>query len=321
MSSMLSEAEAPPAAPPSATGTAQSAGAWLRATRQAQGLHIAALAAQLKVPQSKLEALEGDRFEDLPDMTFARALAKAMCRALKVDAAPVLALLPRGSEAGLDRVSLGLNQPFRERPGREDAAGLDWLKRPLVWSLAGLLLAALLVYTLPAHWLGMPGAGDAATADAPAPAAAVEAPLAETAASAAVPGNPPEPQASATALPAATAPAATTAPATNTPAVTAAAVTAVPAAAPASVAPAPLQAGQVPLRVRASAESWVEISDAKGQVLLSKLMRPGEQAELGVLPPLRLRVGNVSGTEITLRGAAVDLAAQARDNVARLELN
>ena len=305
MSSILSEAEAPPVAVPAQ----QSAGAWLRAARAAQGLHIAALAAQLKVPQAKLEALEADRYQDLPDLTFARALAKAMCRVLKVDAAPVLALLPRGDEAGLDRVSRGLNQPFRERPGREDTVSLDWLKRPLVWAPAGLLLAALLIYLLPTQWLGsLDSLGGAAVEQG----AAVPAEVA--------------PAASADAAPvpaevASSAPAAITAAQTITtvplvaPVVSAAPVAAVSASAPL------LAVGQVPLSIKTSAESWVEVVDAKGQVLFSKLMRPGESAALAAQPPLRLRVGNVSGTEITLRGAAVDLAAQAKDNVARLELN
>lgn len=304
MSSILSEAEAPPLAVPSP----QSAGAWLRAARMAQGLHIAALAAQLKVPQAKLEALEADRYQDLPDLTFARALAKAMCRVLKVDAAPVLALLPRGDEAGLDRVSRGLNQPFRERPGREDTVSLDWLKRPLVWAPAGLLLAALAIYLLPTQWLGsLESLGGAAVEQG----AAVPAETAPAASAEAAP-VPAETTSSASAVIAAAQP------------ITAAPVaSAAPVAAPAAVsASAPVLAvGQVPLSIKTSAESWVEVVDAKGQVLFSKLMRPGESAALAAQPPLRLRVGNVSGTEIMLRGAAVDLAAQAKDNVARLELN
>ncbi|MCU7371477.1 helix-turn-helix domain-containing protein [Paucibacter sp. O1-1] len=300
MSSILSEAEAPPLAVPSP----QSAGAWLRAARMAQGLHIAALAAQLKVPQAKLEALEADRYQDLPDLTFARALAKAMCRVLKVDAAPVLALLPRGDEAGLDRVSRGLNQPFRERPGREDTVSLDWLKRPLVWAPAGLLLAALAIYLLPPQWLGSLDAlgGSEAEQAAIQPAEPAASTVAET---------PPLP-------PAELAPSAAVQPAVvqaAPPVASAAAPVVVPASAPV------LAVGQVPLSIKTSAESWVEVVDTKGQVLFSKLMRPGESAALAAQPPLRLRVGNVSGTEITLRGAAVDLAAQAKDNVARLELN
>lgn len=79
--------------------SAATAGAWLRNARQQRGLHIAALAVMLKVPQAKLEALEADRYDELPDATFARALATAVCRALKIDAGPVLALLPRAAPA------------------------------------------------------------------------------------------------------------------------------------------------------------------------------------------------------------------------------
>ena len=48
------------------------------------------LCASLKVPQAKLEAIEADRYQDLPDPTFVRALALAMCRALKVDPAAAI---------------------------------------------------------------------------------------------------------------------------------------------------------------------------------------------------------------------------------------
>lgn len=126
--------------------SATTAGAWLRNARQQRGLHIAALAVMLKVPQAKLEALEADRFDELPDATFARALATAMCRALKVDPAPVLALLPRTSTSEFD-VPAGLNQPFRERgAGAIDGGVLALLARPVVWGALLLLIAAAAVY-------------------------------------------------------------------------------------------------------------------------------------------------------------------------------
>ena len=56
-------------APPATT-----AGGLLRQARQAQGLHIAALAAAIKVTPRKLELLESDQFDQLPDATFTRAL-------------------------------------------------------------------------------------------------------------------------------------------------------------------------------------------------------------------------------------------------------
>jgi cytoskeleton protein RodZ len=70
------------------------AGAILRSYRSDLGLGIDALASAMRVPVVKLQALEDDRLDALPDAMFARALALAVCRQLKTDASPVLALLP-----------------------------------------------------------------------------------------------------------------------------------------------------------------------------------------------------------------------------------
>jgi len=277
---------------------AQTAGAWLRAARQQRGLHIAALAAMLKVPQAKLEALEADRYQDLPDATFARALAKAMCRVLKVDADPVMGLLPRGGERELD-VSRGLNQPYRERGGREDGLSMAWLQRPMVWGPLLLLMAAALVYLMPSSWL--------VQADSTVPATASSAPALPVAAEPTAVEPAPvflAPAANVTASEALASPAAVLVP---------------PAASAVSAVPV-LTAGQVPLTVRIKTDSWIEVVDARGQTLLSRLLRAGELQELAGQPPLKVTVGNVAGTELTLRGKTVDLSST-KDNVARLELN
>ncbi len=289
MSAILSEAgvsEAPKAA--------LSAGGLLKQARQAKGLHIAALSVQLKVPQSKLEALEADRYQDLPDATFARALATAMCRVLKVDAAPVLAMLPPSSGGTLERVSYGLNQPFRERPTQDEGMSFEALKRPVVWGPLLLLLAALLIYLLPERWTTFGGATPAVS-EASSPLLPLDASASQVAAQPPVLAASPLVAASAAAVPAP-----------------------LPTAAPAVVSAQP---GVAPLGLRASAETWVELTDARGQVVYSKLMRAGEQAELELALPAQLRVGNVAGTELTLRGAPVDLLARSKDNVARIELN
>ena len=96
---------------------APSAGRLLREARERQGLHIAVLAASIKVTPRKLELLEADRFDALPDATFTRALAQTVCRALKIDPAAVLVLLPPPAGHRLEQVGEGLNAPFRERPG------------------------------------------------------------------------------------------------------------------------------------------------------------------------------------------------------------
>jgi cytoskeleton protein RodZ len=85
-------------------------------------------------------------------------------------------------------------------------------------------------------------------------------------------------------------------------------------------APLPVPTTGAVLRVTARTESWVEVADAQGQVLLSRVLRQGEQQEFSGAPPYKVRVGNVSGTGIEWRGSAVDLAARASNNIARLEL-
>jgi len=138
---------------PDEAPAALTAGAMLRQARQARGLHIAALATSIKVSPLKLELLETDRIDELPGATFTRALAQTICRSLKIDAAPVLALLPQPVDRGLEQMSLGLNAPFRERPGRRVPTDLQFLKNPILLAALVLLIAALTVYLLPAHWL------------------------------------------------------------------------------------------------------------------------------------------------------------------------
>ena len=336
--------EATPAADAAATPPA-TAGAALRRAREARGLHIAALAATLKVPQSKLEALEADRYHDLPDATFARALARSMCRVLKIEAEPVLALLPSsGAEAALDRVTPGLNQPFRERSaGQEPVLSADLLKRPAVLGVGVLLVAAIAVYAIPSSWIdpltqrfqsqnetpATPGPGTGtAPAAADAPPVNVEAPNVAasevTSSQAAASVSTLSPQTAGATPPGADSPAAPTAAvpsAKTTEKKPAEAASAAGAQAGQSIVAGASAPGTAPLKIRISAESWIEVVDAKGQVLVSRLLRPGDLVDVNGIAPLRLRVGNVSGTELVFRGQPVDLAARARDNVARLELN
>jgi cytoskeleton protein RodZ len=84
----------------------------------------------------------------------------------------------------------------------------------------------------------------------------------------------------------------------------------------AHVAPAP----NIPLQVVAGADSWVEVVDAHGRTLLSRTVLAGESVGLDGAMPMRIKIGNASGTHLKLRGDNVDLAPWTRDNVARLEV-
>jgi len=292
----------------------RTAGALLRQARQAKGLHIAALAASLKVPQRKLEALEADRHEELLDATFARALAQTMCRSLKVDPAPVLALLPHAVEPPLDRVAQGLNQPFRERPGREEPKTWAWLQRPGPLAAMALLIAAGAVYLAPSSlWSGL-GLGDGLNS----PSAAASEPVfpPATASSGVSLGEPvvelqPAPPA------AAPTPAGLVAAMASTP-LQAAVSTA--NAAPSAVTTAAPAAGSGPLRLSARAQTWVEVRDANDQMLANRTLESGEQLVLDGAVPFKIRIGNAAGAEVQFRGQPVDLSTRAINNVARFEL-
>jgi cytoskeleton protein RodZ len=210
-------------------------------------------------------------------------------------------MLPPSDSGTLEKVSPGLNEPFRERPSQDETLGLDWIRSPVVWAPALLLLAALAVYLLPEGWLQPSPPALVPAAQQPLGTQAVNLP-----ASAAAPADSPS------------APQIRTEPASPS---TAASAPVVQAAVPAPAATAPKPVGASPLLLRAKAQTWIEVTDARGQVQFSRLMQPGEQAELDVALPAQLRVGNVAGTEALLRGASLDLAGRSKDNVARIELN
>lgn len=298
------------------------AGRLLREARQSRGLHLAALASAIKVAPRKLELLESDRLDELPDATFTRALAQTVCRSLKVDAGPVLALLPKGSGYRLEQLGEGLNTPFRERPSNVVESDWTGLSRPAIWAPLLLLMAAAGVYLMPSGWLsgGKPAAEPGAEAAAPSPAdaasasmssmqraetAGVDAAAASPAAPASIPGQGPVVAAGSEPLSGSAGPGSAVADA----GINAAAD----AASGAATSPGML-------RLRARADSWIEVLDARGQSLLSRTVRSGETVDLEGVAPLRVRVGNARDTEIVFRGRALELAPFTRDNLARLEL-
>lgn len=301
------------------------AGGLLRAAREKQGLHLAALATSIKVAPRKLEALEANRLDDLHDAAFARALAKTVCRALKIDPAPVLALLPSGTPPELDRMAGGLNAPYRERAlvQGDRAEWLVALARPAVWGTALLLAAAAAVAFLPADgaagtWWHQMVATVTSSASAPTTAASgASSDAAGTAASA-----PAAPLARVEAPAPAMADTVMSTPASAPPSIVET-VHSVPAGMnepAASGVPGVGGAGGVPLVLRAREETWVEVVDARGAPLLSRMLAAGETVGIDGAPPLKVRVGNAAGTEVAFRGQPVDLLPVTRDNVARLQL-
>jgi cytoskeleton protein RodZ len=283
-----------------ATSAAPSAGALLRAAREKQGLHIAALAAAIKVTPRKLDALENDRWNELPDATFTRALAQTVCRSLKIDPKSVLDLLPPAEVMPMESGANALNEPFSEGSGRAGPGLAGAAIKPMVVAALVLLLAALTIYFVPASWWP-----SGAPPSAPAPVVVVPLP--------ALPSSAAEAAAPVAAEPAPTVPAVVTSPA---PVAASAPRSETVFASPAASSPA--MGGLIQLRTREP--SWVEVRDSGGRVLISRTVLPGEGIGLDGEAPFRLVIGNAAATEVTFRGQPVDLLAVTRDSVARLEL-
>lgn len=301
----------------SAGAMGPTAGVLLRKAREAAGVHIAALAVSLKVPVGKLEALESDNFAALPDAVFARALASSVCRALKIEPAAVLERLPQSQPPRLATDSAGINATFKD-PHAKTAAplGASSSSRTVALAVLALLVGAAVVYFLPSGMLETlrPQASSPTRAEAvaQAPATATEpAPVAEPV-PAPAPAASPEPAPVAAAV-VASAPAPAAAPAVPAPAVSAPGAVAGEAVQPA-VAPSGI------VEFRANGESWVQVRDASGSVTFQRSLKAGETAAASGKPPLSVVVGKVNATEVFVRGAPFDLAAVARENVARFEV-
>ena len=307
-------------------GMSVTAGALLRDAREAAGLHIAALAVALKVPVAKLEALEADNFSALPDMVFVRALASSVCRTLKIDPQAVLALLPQGEGPRLSAGDVGLNAPVKGFAGRSSAAPFKGAgSRSFVWAVGLLLIGAALMMFLPRGLdadlsallkqpetttkIPMPTGNVAQeisvavgaeqrvpSADpAPAPAAAaaaavgvgVELPAGESIKPAGIASHPivlPSVEASA------------------------------PSSAPAADAPSGV------LAFKARSESWIQVRDAAGALVLQRNLAPNELVSVSGVLPLAVVIGRADATEVFVRGKPYDIGPVSRENVARFEV-
>jgi cytoskeleton protein RodZ len=298
-------------------------------------MHIAALAVSLKVPVKKLEALELDRFDLLPDAVFVRALASSVCRSLKLDAAPVLERLPQTSAPKLIYQGAGINTPFRAPGENPRPAMWTQVSKPAVLAGLVLLLGAVVLIFLPVIKDTAKGQGEgegqsvAAETVKPLPAA-----VAMTGNGLVIDSKPviPAEQINET-FPGANAGAAAVAGSSSSLAATE--TTSLPVPAPATGPSAsPSVAGSVAtpaapalqaapagiVTFRAKGESWVEVTDARGTVVLRRTLTAGEVAGASGVLPLAAVVGKADVTQVQVRGQTFDLNSVARDNVARFEV-
>lgn len=287
------------------------AGALLREARQACGMHIAALAVALKVPVSKLEALEADDHTALPDTVFVRALAASVCRTLKIDPVLILSRLPQSESPKLSTNSAGLNAPVKGNFGKHSVMSSSSFSSPssssrsFVLVVLVLLIGAMVLYFYPRHTGQEQNAAE--TSDPVALAAPVQGLSTDTASNAA---------------PLADRPASGVDSVNSSPSMAASPYVPASSEAVAVVAEVPVvpvaPAGTLVLRARS--ESWVQVRDGAGAVALQRNLVAGESVSVTAPPPLAVVIGRADATEVLVKGKPFDLVPVTRENVARFEV-
>lgn len=266
-----------------------SIGRTLRDAREAQGMTVEDAAGRLRLMHRQIEAMETDDFESLGQPVFARGFVRNYARLLGL--APD-ALLTRMEGAPSEPTAVSHAEPPLQR---------SWLTSP--WLIL-LLLGLLVVVAIPIAlylWLNSEGEEDPGGR---APYAAHVQPA---------PGDLPPPDATpvVTLTPA-------TQPSPEAPVDPDAASTEQTEAAATAVPDAPVLKGV--LHLEFGEESWVEIKDASGRMLLRQLNPPGSSIDVSGQPPFDVVIGNATQARMTYNGRPIDLTPFIAVTVARFTL-
>ena len=277
-----------------------SPGAQLRSAREAAGVHIASLAASLKIPVSKIEALENNNFSALPDAVFARALASSICRALGLDATSVLKSMPKNDISIFSTATPRINTTFKDSSQKNRRNSfLTQITRPVGVAVMVLLLGALAVGFLPF------GNHPLISADVSADAA-LQMSESEDANALIVPAPITESLTVSKSV----------ADVKTVPIIVDTASAGSTEGLPSAVA----DVASSSIEFRARGESWVQVRNAKKAVIFERTLAKDEIVSTTGTLPFTVVIGRADVTDVFVRGQAFELAGVSKENVARFEV-
>ncbi|WP_235864923.1 RodZ domain-containing protein [Pseudothauera lacus] len=272
-------------------------GEMLRAAREARGLTVANVAQMLKLGVRQIEAMEAGRFDLLPGPAFVRGFVRNYARILGIDAAPLQAAL--GNEPPAGNVEL---VPVSNADGEMPSGGESRMSSTPVAVVAfGLLLVVLVGWYF--DWFRTPqpievvaplvaGEGEPLFAppldDEPAAGQGAAGVMVESVEA------PPQAPVETAVQP--------------------------PPAVPDTAAPATPATGMARLTFRFAGESWFEVRDAGGALLVSATGQAGQVRTVDGQPPFAVVVGNAREVRLERNGRSIDLVPHTRVSVARLSV-
>ena len=321
--------------------------AQLAAAREARGWSVADLASKLGMGARQIEVIERGEWSALPGQAFVRGALRAYGKALQADVEPLISSVGGAVRAAELRPSASLDAPLP----KHGALGFDngGSGSRLTWILLGILgvIAIAMYFGRGAEWsrvldgspagAGAPGraiesvplkspASSATPAAATAPGAAPSAPtppLSSDPSPDPLPSGAPASAGGPASAGTATASSPTSSPSAQSSRDGAAssAATVPPADAAASAAGTAATGAGASLRLRFERESWVEVRDADGKLLLHGTQPAGSAREVAGRKPYSLVIGNAAYVRLEHEGREIDLGAIARQGVARLKID
>lgn len=307
-------------------GNLASAGAQLKAQREALGWPVEQVADQLKLAPRQVIALEEGDMAALPNLAVVRGFVRAYAKVVRLDAAPLVAMIevhPAPAQDPAAPVRREISATFSE--SRFPSMTQRSSNQTPLWiagAVAVVVAAAFGAYKLgyvPASLLSSHAEKEAPHADV----GPVETTLikpgqdltpVQTPSVPLISVPPPPGNDTQTGAPAASAIA--SAPAAVPPA--AAPVAATPAAVTPPAAAAAVGANALVLKVEQ--DSWVEIRRPGTTPLISRMVKAGSTETFDITGPATLVVGKPGVVQATLRGARLDLPTVAGGTISRVSI-
>jgi cytoskeleton protein RodZ len=332
-------------------------GGRLVAAREAQGLTLAVVANKLRLSAAILQALESDRYEDLPEPIFVRGYLRAYARLLEMDQKVLVAEYNRL----VDTLGPVLTPSTRVR--RQTTARDPYIRGAIALSVVAMvLLLGSWWYNRLKHDVPVQSRTASSVSEHPASPAAVFQPpqidspnmgpspvvalppdipsqslASETVEESAAAVEPEPPMGETAASPEPALPLASESPVTananavvqrrDVEATVEPAVTDLPIAPLASEHGRLVRASRAPtgedvLVIKANDESWAEVVDANGYQLLYYPLRPGMVRRLQGQAPFQVFLGNASAVDLSLNQKPFDHTSfRRRNNTARFSVD